>query len=74
VNASEYSDEALRKQAALENWPEGKPVPTEMLLGVVEPRTQPQAHERCERCGSDARDGEGGHSRLCWLCYSRGEE
>lgn len=74
-----YSDEALRKQKLADGWPEGTPVPVSLLLGILEPRTQPQEHEKCVYCGSDARDGEGGVSTskgypFCFLCLGRGHD
>lgn len=74
-----FSDEALAKQAAMRALPEGTTAPLELLFGCMEPRTQPEEHERCIHCGSDARDGQGGVSiskgvPWCYLCLGRGRD
>jgi len=75
VSESWYSDEALAKQAAARDWPEGTPQPVSLLFGILEPRIPPEQHERCVHCGSDARDEAGGGEskgvRWCGLCLSR---
>ena len=55
-----YSDDALAKQAALAALPEGAVAPVSMLLGICEPRVKPTDADRCNCCGLDARDSEGG--------------
>lgn len=74
-----YSDEALRKQAEADRLKAaGEIVPLELLLGILEPRTPPEQHERCRHCRSDARDEAGGSeskgARWCDLCLSRGRD
>ena len=73
-----YSDEALRKQAEARSYSEGEPPPLSLLFGLLEPRTQPDLHERCHHCGGDGRDGAGGAEvkgvRWCSLCLSRGRD
>ena len=71
-----YSDDALAKQAALAALPEGAVAPFSMLLGICEPRVKPTDAERCNCCGLDARDSEGGEAidgkRWCFICIGRG--
>jgi hypothetical protein len=73
-----FSDEALRKQAVLRDWagPDGPPLA--LLAGMYEPRTVAGPHERCVRCGSDARDRAGGGQSKevlwCGLCLDRGHD
>ena len=71
-----YSDDALAKQAALAALPDGAVAPWSMLLGICEPRVQPTDAERCNCCGLDARDSEGGEAidgkRWCSICIGRG--
>ena len=73
-----YSDEALRKQAAVVALPKGEHLSLEMLFGMYEPRTQPAAHEACSHCGGDGRDEAGGGEskgvRWCSLCLGRGRD
>jgi hypothetical protein len=70
------SDDALAKQAALAALPEGAVAPFSMLLGICEPRVKPTDAERCNCCGLDARDSEGGEAidgkRWCFICIGRG--
>ncbi len=80
MSASEqwFSDEALRKQHALAEMPEGALPPLELICGVYEPRVPPTMHERCANCSSDARDQAGGEERngkrWCALCLMRGRD
>ena len=71
-----YSDDALAKQAALAALPDGAVAPLSMLLGICEPRVKPTDAERCNCCGLDARDSEGGEAidgkRWCFICIGRG--
>ena len=71
-----YSDDALAKQAALAALPDGTVAPWSMLLGICEPRVKPADAERCNCCGLDARDSEGGEAidgkRWCFICIGRG--
>ena len=74
-----FSDEALRKQAALKTMQErGEESALSALCGFLEPRTQPQEYERCVHCRSDARDKAGGGeskgARWCGLCLVRGRD
>ena len=45
-------------------------------LGICEPRVKPTDAERCNCCGLDARDSEGGEAidskRWCFICIGRG--
>lgn len=78
TDAEWWSDEALRKQAELKEWPEGTPPPLALLCGLFEPRTQPEPHERCVHCGSDARPQAFGATSkgrpFCGLCLGRGND
>lgn len=74
-----FSDEALRKQAAARRYTDaGQRIPLELLAGLLAPRTQPAAEERCASCGSDAREQVGGAQsrgvRWCDLCLDRGRD
>jgi hypothetical protein len=72
MNDEWFSDEALRKQAKLE---EG-PVRWTDLIGILEPRVPPTDEECCVCCGLDARDEVGGEEhngkRYCDICLGRG--
>lgn len=77
MTESYYSDEALRKQAeADELKAKGEPVPLTLIAGIAEPRVKATPAERCNCCGLDARDSEGGEEhrglRWCYICVGRG--
>ena len=71
-----YSDEALRKQTALDAMPPGADISLELFAGIYEPRTRPTPDERCSNCGLDARHLAGGEridgKRWCEICFARG--
>lgn len=74
-----FSDEALSKQADVRaHIDAGTQPPLALLLGLMQPRTQPDQHERCVHCRSDGRDGAGGGEskgvRWCSLCLDRGRD
>lgn len=74
-----YSDDALQKQTEVKRIIDaGRKAPLTLLFGLMEPRTQPEPHERCVNCGSDARDRAGGGeskgARWCSLCLDRGRD
>lgn len=70
-----YSDEALEKQRIVSEWPEDKPLPLELIVGIGQPRTPAEPHERCVCCELDARDEANGvdvdGERYCGICYGR---
>lgn len=67
-----YSDHAnaqlaeiKRKEAA------GEPGSWLDWVGILEPRIPAKEHERCDHCGSDAREPSGGDGLFCGLCLNR---
>jgi hypothetical protein len=72
-----YSDEALRKQSEADALrAAGERIPLALMAGILEPRVKATPAERCNCCGLDARDSEGGEERnglrWCFLCIGRG--
>lgn len=74
-----FSDEALAKQAALaEKAARGEQTCVSDLLGLLAPRVQPTAEQRCHNCGLDGRPEVGGEQRFgkawCHICLGRGRD